>query len=550
MASGGNSCLSEWLAFDTTRTIRVRVPLLGIIYYLTTVAILIYIIVYVFIMQKHYLLIETPQGFQRVNVEDPCIPLNAETACTYPHLAGTPGLDRTCYLPSAFRCPHHAYCATSDTPKKDVNSEEGGKMPCKYWDHNSMVFPPSEKGALTLATRAIIVNQELTNTSTINVKGVKKQFCQDQAEMECQWYPLSREHAYTGGGYMADVGNFTVNLQHSFWAPTLPIEANSEQMSGAMMKCKAGMDCDDNPDHWEVVRTLPKGNKDSSKMTLRDILYVVTPGTTSHVAKGVAGPGMDLDDMSDACPEKCGGKLSTYRFMGMMLHIELTYDNTGLVIPGSSEDDIKYTVKVFAKPKTIYDIEVVQRASDANKRTIHHLFGVRMVFDAGGQVGQFQFTTAMLQLSTSFALFAFATILVDKTMLWILPCLGFNKDASGRNLDYEQAKYATWPPSAEEVAQLEKLEKAYQTQQGGTVGGPEKPPGMQSETQPLLSGAGTGTGSGSGSGIGGYGLSPEYMSDYDEAYASALRRERDAYAASRSHPKQPPFRFAQPRSEV
>jgi hypothetical protein len=517
------------------------------------VAILVYIIVYVFIMQKHYLLIETPQGFQRVNVEDPCIPLSADTACTYPHLSGTPALDRTCYLPSAFRCPHHAYCATSDTPKKDINTEEGGKMPCRYWDHNSMVFPPSEKGALTLATRAIIVNQELTNTSTIpktgagsGSAGVKKpQTCQDQDEMECQWYPLSNKNKYTGGAYMADVGNFTVNLQHSFWSPTLPVQGNSEDISGQMMKCKAGKNCDNDPDHWEVIRELPKGNTDSSRMTLRDILYAVTPGTL----KGVAGPGIDLDDMSDACPEKCGGKLSTYRFMGMMLHVELTYDNTGLVIPGSSGDDIKYTVKVFAKPKTIYDIEVVQRASDSNQRTIHHLFGVRMVFDAGGQVGQFQFTTAMLQLSTSFALFAFATILVDKTMLWILPCLGLNKDSAGRSLDYEQAKYATWPPSAEEVAELE---KAYQAQQGGVVGGPERPPGMQAERQPLLSGAGTGTGSGSGSGVGGYGLSPQgsYMNDYDEAYASALRRERDAYAASCSQPKQPPFRFAQPRSEV
>merc|ERR1712146_742687 len=114
--------------------------------------------------------------------------------------------------------------------------------------------------------------------------------------------------------------------------------------------------------------------------------------------------------------------------MGMMLHVEITYDNTGLVIPGSSSKNILYTIKVFAKPKTIYEIEVVQRASGSNKRTIHHLFGIRMVFDAGGQVGQFQFTTAMLQLSTSFALFAFATLIVDQLMLRVMPCLGLIKD--------------------------------------------------------------------------------------------------------------------------
>merc|ERR1711881_669645 len=107
--------------------------------------------------------------------------------------------------------------------------------------------------------------------------------------------------------------------------------------------------------------------------------------------------------------------------MGLVLHATIVYDNTGTLIKGSSTNNIKYQYKFFVKPKTKFSVQVVQKGSNPHKRTIHHLFGPRVVFDAGGKLGFFQFNSLVIQLTTSLAMFALATTIVDVLMLYVLP---------------------------------------------------------------------------------------------------------------------------------
>merc|ERR1711959_197396 len=409
--------LSEWLEYNTIKVVRVKSVCLGLLHYSFIVAIALYLGLYVFYYQKRYLHVEAPAGLQRITIQDPCDPIRNGDECTIPHLKGTPAMGQTCFIPKAFRCSRHEYCKQNDTAASEIHTGPGGKLTCRYWDHNSMVWPPAERGAFTTASRASLIEQELLDVRSVYSTPSVKKKCDAQTNMNCQWFPPVIDHsAYAAAdAYMADLGNFTIRISHSTWAPSSAVSANSGDMEGEIMKCNHGADCN-LPSSWASTKKLPKtGGADL--LLMRDILYAATP----HDLKGVKGPGMDLDMQSDACPRKCSGKPSTYRYMGLVLHATIVYDNTGTLIKGSSTNNIKYQYKFFVKPKTKFSVQVVQKGSNPHKRTIHHLFGPRVVFDAGGKLGFFQFNSLVIQLTTSLAMFALATTIVDVLMLYVLP---------------------------------------------------------------------------------------------------------------------------------
>lgn len=494
-----NMFLTDMLEYNTIKVVRVRSKLLGSLHYSFMLGIALYITLHVFLSQKHYLAFESPMGLQRVTVQDPCDPLHDDHSCTFPHFSGTKAMGEMCYPPKAFRCSRHDYCKSPATPVQDIHGAVGGKLKCRYWDHNSMVWPPAERGALTIASRASLVHQELVDIH-LQQNGIKK-YCDSQEDMKCQWHPpISNHSAYAKqDAYMADLGNFTVRISHSMWAPSFPINGNSADMEGWLMKCKPGQDCDSDPDSWMPIKHLPKtGGAD--QLFMRDILYAATPADQI----GVHGPGLDMDAQSDACPRKCNERSYTYRFMGLVLHANIIYDNTGTLIEGSSATNVKYWIKIMTKPSTIFHVQVVQRGSELHKRTIHHLFGPRIVFDAGGKIGALSFSHVIIQLTTSLAMFAVATTMVDFLMCYLLP----------RRETYYDLKYTSVEEDLQpEAADLESKDSSYQVSTDPLYPpGMDRPPGMQpkkTEEQPLLGVAsspplGPPKGPGSGYGAGSY----------------------------------------------
>merc|ERR1719487_1549885 len=161
---------------------------------------------------------------------------------------------------------------------------------------------------MTIASRASLIQQELLDIRL--AQSGNKTFCDSQTDMKCQWTPPVLDHAAYAkdDAYMADLGNFTVRVSHSMWAPSFPINRNSANMEGWLMKCKPGVDCLDvgaTEDDWAPIKHLP-ATGGADELFMRDIFYAATP----HDGVGVHGPGLDMDETSDACPDKCEGKLS------------------------------------------------------------------------------------------------------------------------------------------------------------------------------------------------------------------------------------------------
>lgn len=216
------------------------------------------------------------------------------------------------------------------------------------------------------------------------------------------------------------------------WAPTMQsIRGNSADMEGSLMKCRAGADCSDRSS-WDVYKKLPKSGG-ADIMLLSEILHAVTP--PDAIGRDTAG--FDLDAESDACPRKCHGANSTYRFMGAIFQALIEYDNTGTLIEGSDSENVKYQIKIYHLPHSLFQQQVVQKGSSNQGRTIHYLFGPRIVFSVGGTVGKFQTNSLLLQLSTSIAMFAVATTLVDFLMLYILPNSDFYTHQKYEDVDEE-----------------------------------------------------------------------------------------------------------------
>jgi len=233
--------------------------------------------------------------------------------------------------------------------------------------------------------------------------------------------------------FIGDFEKFTVRLHHAMWAPKAGVHQSGASMTGYLMKCKPGKECIDR-DNWEIFRTLPRSKsgpwnhqkavedqKDVAALTMGDILYATTPSD----GKGAKLAGLDLDSMSDACPDQCHGMAQTYRYMGMILQATIEYDNTGSIIKGSHPDHMMYAIKVYHIPQSVFNVEVVQRGANtgygASHRAVHSLHGPRILFQAGGVVGWFSWNQLLIELTTLMIHFTVAAFVVDYFMLHCLP---------------------------------------------------------------------------------------------------------------------------------
>lgn len=318
---------------------------------------------------------------------------------------------------------------------------------------------------MTLATRTSIYQQHLKypngkNCGPPNGKGLA------QTDWNCQWEP-SVVSGKSFDAYVADVGNFTVSINQEVSATVLPIMVTGMQMRGELLRCKEGTKCDYTAiDHFETMKNFVpnKLNHGNAVLTVDEILQAVVPPSHKGIPKGAYG--MDLDDVNAGCPEKCvqlsTGKhqMQSNRWTGFVIVLDLQYDNTGLLIKGSSYNDVRYRLRAYAVDQSTFRVEVPYLQRN-NSRVIHHLHGIRLVTMTKGNLGQFSYNTILIQLTTSITLIFLSTTIVD---LLITRCM-VNKDY------YNAVKYQDDDDaitSVKDEAERAELQKAFEESHKGT----------------------------------------------------------------------------------
>lgn len=407
--------MDEWLAYDTIRYVRIKNAYIGAMHYFFLVVITGYLIGYVFLYEKKYLDLDTTSANTRFSVLGPCQPFSPSGLCK----AASPGhpikaVGENCSR--FFACDQHSYCIPVGSASNGT-SEVGGKGRCIFWDHNAVVYPPSEKNALTIATRASIYKQHLKYPNG-TACGPPSGDGAPSDEWNCQYMP-SVVSGQSFDAYIADLENFTISMAQDVTAMTLPITRNGAEMKGDLVKCKAGKKCRyDTPSDFDALASFSDGN---AVFTVAQLLASIVP--TDH--KGVDGAGVELDAKSAACPKKCisysnGQHLnSTNRWMGFTILLDVQYDNTGTLIYESSHSDVRYRLRAYIVPESVFRVEVPYYQSN-NAREVHHLHGLRIIVMAKGHLGQLSLNTVLIQLTTSLTLLALSTTLVDIVLLYFM----------------------------------------------------------------------------------------------------------------------------------
>ena len=102
----------------------------------------------------------------------------------------------------------------------------------------------------------------------------------------------------------------------------------------------------------------------------------------------------------------------SWRYKGVVITQEMTYDNTGLIIKGSSWTSPRFHIRWFASYTSTFGDEVPY-AQAGNERLVNHMYGLRLVTMTKGHFGMATLHAVILQLTTSVAMLLLSTTIMD-----------------------------------------------------------------------------------------------------------------------------------------
>eukprot|EP00128_Syssomonas_multiformis_P009876 Colp12_sorted_trinity150504_noHs@18981 len=180
-------------AYSTVKIVRIRDLRLGILHYLFMLAIIMYVVVYTIIINKNYLLRESPVGSMRMSLMQP----NNASADWVPR-----------------NLTELNYC------KQTAESYNGfPNYKCEYWPESLAFYPRTEQSAVFATTRVSLTDQRLD--CQLDVPG-------------CAYTIVNKQPAV----FVADIESFTLMLDHSVYATKIDLQRNSINLTGTFTDYK------------------------------------------------------------------------------------------------------------------------------------------------------------------------------------------------------------------------------------------------------------------------------------------------------------------------
>jgi len=339
--------VDSFMVYDTVSVVRIKDKRLAILYYSMMAAIFIYVVVYTIIFQQGYYVHEAPIGTIRIN---PMAPPNWDEGCIPP-----PGWKDVKELPYCKRPDHDKY--------KNFST-----LKCLYYDEYFDVFPQALDNTITIATRISRYSQT-PNNPYLN-------------DTNATW----RDGEYDKY-YLADIERFTLQLDHSYFTPSLNISGNARDNTGMLID-KNGK----NITHIANTSSLENVGMPGKK----DVLSV---GTILKAAE------IDLDTLVVEAPNNA-------RYTGITVFVIITYTNTKMWNPFYKEPT--YTIQAQLLNNTKFKSEqVVYTGNFSEDRVIYDRHGIHFVFLQAGTLSVFSFQVLLLSFVSGVALISAATVVVD-----------------------------------------------------------------------------------------------------------------------------------------
>lgn len=371
-------------AYTTVKMVRVHDRRLGILHYFFMLLIVTYIVVYVCIVSKEYMLLENPEGTVRLGLLPPrACPDEADGQCDgfrrlsteLPYCTGGPVIPGL-LMPAPFNC--------------------------RYEDESFVVWPPVEQRGFFAATRITERDQQLPDTCDLA-----------RNDPSCfDWEPAGEvgDQVY----YPAQIEWFTAFIDHTMTASRLGL---SYSWPSAGLFSRGIFDLDGNKldpcDDYASEQACRAAN-----VTLETGRRNIVPLKTLLRAAGID----DLDTEGDVACESdaVSPGCESFRYSGLILQVNIEYNNKFSF--DSSQVEYRYTVDHVKNSEFQANELIISNDNGSNRtRTVNNRHGIRVVFRQIGEVGKFDTQTFLVNLVTALGLLAAATTFVDTMMVYVLP---------------------------------------------------------------------------------------------------------------------------------
>lgn len=393
---------SDSCSYTTVKLARIQNCKLGVLHYSFMGGIMIYIVLIKVIMQTGYLHEEAPIGTVQMELQAPVSNACSTEAGVVHKLcqAGYPNnVDAFTKNLSTL-----AYCTDKPEKVKDC-SKPGGRCLCQKHKAVSLVYPPTNAPPFMITTRITEWSEHRCNGGDclsefeMNAKNSNTQAGTNACRKKCQY------NARYGGCsildncwdqsryYTADVERFTLAIAHSVQTATLvDVAGVSKYLQGHLRTCSG-----------DTIKPNVSLYKD-------DIFTIDTLLQAAEFPDKSCG--VDLDALSNEDHK------NSVRYNGFILMIVISYSNFEQWV-GVSDITYEYTVKVVkASQAKVY--QVITNGTDLDQQRVVDRHGIQIVVVQAGSLAQFEATTLLILLTSSLALLAASTTLVDATMLYVL----------------------------------------------------------------------------------------------------------------------------------
>lgn len=407
--------VDDLFAYSTNKLVKIRDSRLGILHYFMMFCIIVYIAIYQLICLGGYLKFSDAQNIVRLTLQQPtqkhkgksCNPDSSSCEDNFAPLGTLP------------------YCwELNRTHQKGL-----GTYNCSYMD-----------GAEAAAIRA---NSIVMTTAVHTYRQSMNASCSPGADT-CTKLWIIQEDVKT---YIADPESFTLLIAQSVTASGVDVDI--AKMDGFLYVDRGSTRQDELCAGPAAVDGLWYG-----RPTSKAPCYIRPSRVLGHdffsIGVLLDAMGISLDDASDAKDVN-----ETKRYAGLVVNVKITYSNFRFFLLGA-QSNIRYFYGLTPIKGSTYSETRLLVTSLQDSREKQDLHGVLFQVQAGGTLATFDFTQMLLQLTTSLALVAVATTIVNILAQYVLAYSPFYKqEIYHTTADFSDLRVANVMPDEQLEVELE-----------------------------------------------------------------------------------------------
>mmetsp|Transcript_40669 Transcript_40669/g.93447 ORF Transcript_40669/g.93447 Transcript_40669/m.93447 type:complete len:498 (+) Transcript_40669:64-1557(+) len=390
--------VDDLFAYSTIKRVTIRDARLGILFYTLQFLIVVYILIYQLIWQGGYLAYAVPTNSVRVTLQQPTAvdgkPCNPNQASCLDNFT-SPEVLPYCWA------PHRIAQNVSGVSYKTLN--------CSYLEGTGVTALHGTSILMTTAVHSY--TQQLNPECETSFGSKASPTCEKlwKAENDVAWY-------------VVDPDQFTLLIDHTVTAPGIQVEPGTSK--GYLYVAEGGNKqdrfCRDNGglvDAWS----------DATATAAPCYVLPSKAGTTDyfHIGFLLDSIGMSLDEES---PSSNAAQRELRRYSGMVVRIVIEYHNFRPFHLGV-QSEVHYVYKLTALPGSTYKETRTINTHYPTQRVKEDLHGVLFQMQPGGSLASFSFTDMLIQLTTSLALLAVATTVVNTLAQYFLKYSPFYRKA-------------------------------------------------------------------------------------------------------------------------